>query len=194
MHPLLDRYSALLLDLNGTFMFGQDRFGPDQDYHATYHALGGRRLSPEAIRRVVDACCAHLNRLYHDVAYCDTFPPVAEALRRLPETGELPVAEQALLERVIAEHEVGRVPPEYAEALVRLARTHRLGLVSNVWSRKEPYLAELRRAGVLELFGSVVFSSDGASIKPSRVLFRPGDSRARRPPLGDGGGRRQSPL
>jgi hypothetical protein len=30
---VLDRYQALLLDLNCTFLFGGDRFGPDQDYH-----------------------------------------------------------------------------------------------------------------------------------------------------------------
>ncbi len=27
--------------MNGTFMFGHDRFGHEQDYHATYNALGG---------------------------------------------------------------------------------------------------------------------------------------------------------
>lgn len=27
---------ALLLDMNGTFMFGEDRFGDDQDYSAYY--------------------------------------------------------------------------------------------------------------------------------------------------------------
>ena len=43
----LDRFAALLLDMNGTCMFGHDRFGPDQDYVATYRSHGGiRRFHP----------------------------------------------------------------------------------------------------------------------------------------------------
>lgn len=171
MHPLLARFSAVLLDLNGTFMFGHDRFGPDEDYHATYRGLGGRRLAPETVRSAVNGCCAYLDRLYRDDARRDTFPSVADALRQLPETRDLPSAERALLERVIAAHEVGQVPAEYAEVLRRLARTHRLGIVSNVWSRNDLYVAELRRSGVLDLFAAVVFSSEGTNIKPSRLLF-----------------------
>ena len=171
MHPLLARFSTVLLDLNGTFMFGHDRLGPDEDFHATYRGLGGRRLGAEVVRAAVSGCCAHLDRLYRDDARRDSFPSVADALRQLPGTRDLPSVDRALLERVIAEHEVGRVPSEYAEVLQRLARTHRLGLLSNVWSRSDPYVAELRRSGVLDLFAAVVFSSDGASIKPSRVIF-----------------------
>lgn len=171
MHPLLDRFSAVLLDLNGTFMFGQDRFGPDQDYHSTYRGLDGERLGSGEVRAAIDACIFQLNRRYQDPACRDAFPSVEEVLEELPATSRLPFAERALLERVIAEHEVGRIPAEYAAVLERLARTHRLGLVSNIWSRKETYLAELRRSGALELFAALIFSSDGASIKPSRVLF-----------------------
>ena len=46
-----------------------------------------------------------------------------------------------------------------------------LGLVSNILSRKEPWLREFSRAGVLDLFAVTVFSSDGTSVKPSRKLF-----------------------
>ncbi len=171
MHPLLARFPAVLLDLNGTFMFGHDRLGPDEDFHATYRAVGGRRLAPDEVRAAVSGCCAYLDRLYRDDARCDSFPSVADALRQSPETRELPSAERTLLERVIAEHEVGQVPAEYADSLRRLARTHRLGIVSNVWSRSELYVAELRRSGVLDLFAATVFSSDASSIKPSRQIF-----------------------
>jgi len=171
MHPLLDRFSAVLLDLNGTFMFGQDRFGRDEDYHSTYRGLGGQRLSSEELRAAIDACIRQLNRRYHDPASHDVFPSVAKVLEELPETSGRSAAERELVERVIAEHEVGRVPAEHAAALECLARTHRLALVSNVWSRKELYLEELRRSGTLDLFAALVFSSDGSSIKPSPVLF-----------------------
>ena len=40
----IDQFSVLLLDMNGTFMFGEDRFGEGEDFYRTYRALGGRRL------------------------------------------------------------------------------------------------------------------------------------------------------
>lgn len=167
----LDPYAVVLLDLNSTFMFGEDRFGPAHDYHATYAAEGGRVLDAAAVRAALDACYAHLAVLYGDPAYRDDFPSVREALAGLPETCALPADERTQLERVIADHELGRVPDAYAAALRRLSRTHRLGLVSNIWSAKGPWLAELARAGVLDLFGAVVFSSDTRSVKPSPRLF-----------------------
>lgn len=168
---VLDRFAVVLLDLNGTFMFDEDRFGPGHDYHATYVADGGRVLSAPAVRAAVDACYAHLAACYHDPAHVDDFPSVRETLDALAETQALAVGERARLERVIARHELGRVPAAYAAALRRLARTHRLGLVSNVWSQKSPWVAELARAGVADLFTTMVFSSDTRSIKPSARLF-----------------------
>jgi FMN phosphatase YigB (HAD superfamily) len=53
----------------------------------------------------------------------------------------------------------------------REVRRYRTPQEANVWSAKGPWLAELGRAGVLGLFGSLVFSSDTRSVKPSRVLF-----------------------
>ena len=168
---ILRRYSALLLDMNGTFMFGHDRFGSDQDYHATYRALGGRRLGPPAVHGAITSCYETLETIYNDARCFDSFPKVRDQLRTLPETRDLPETELALLEEVVASHELGRVPEEYAETLRNLARTHRLGLVTDIWSRKGPYLEELSRAGVLDLFAVAVFSSDGTSVKPSRKLF-----------------------
>jgi putative hydrolase of the HAD superfamily/5'-nucleotidase len=52
-----------------------------------------------------------------------------------------------------------------------LAVTHRLGVVSNILSYKGLWLDEFARAGVLPLFATTVFSSDGRSVKPSRRLF-----------------------
>jgi len=44
-------------------------------------------------------------------------------------------------------------------------------LVANILSRKDLWLEEFRRAGVLDRFVVTVFSSDTSSIKPSRKLF-----------------------
>jgi FMN phosphatase YigB (HAD superfamily) len=168
---ILSRFTVVLLDMNGTFMFGGDRFGPDQDFEATYHALGGRRLAARVVQEGVLACFETLGVIYDDSARCDAFPTVMDTLRDLPTTRNLPENELKLLERVIAEHELGTVPDTYALALNRLAATHRLGVIANIISRKEPWLKEFARAGVLSLFAATVFSSDGRSVKPSRKLF-----------------------
>jgi len=168
-NSILSRFTVVLLDMNGTFMFGGDRFGPEQDFAATYHALGGRQLPARVVQDGVLACFETLGVIYEDSAHCDSFPAVLETLRDLPTTRHLP--ELKLLERVIADHELGTVPDTYARALKRLAATHRLGVIANIISRKEPWLSEFARAGVLHLFATTVFSSDSRSVKPSRKLF-----------------------
>ena len=170
---ILDRYDVVLLDLNDTFMFGGYRFGPTHDYHATYRVTSDGRgaLRDSELRAAIDTCYAHLARLYHDPAHVDDFPGVAETLGALAPACDLASHERDWIERVFATHELGRVPDDYAAALRRLARTHRLGLVSNIWSTKAPWLEELERAGVADLFTIIVFSSDSRSMKPSPRLL-----------------------
>jgi len=167
----LSRFAVVLLDMNGTLMFGGDRFGPEQDYASTYRALGGRRLAGEVVQGTIAACYGTLGAIYEDPARCDSFPAVLETLREVPTARNLPEGELELLERVIAKHELGHIPDAYALAIKHLAATHRLGLVANILSRKGIWLEEFVRAGVLHLFATTVFSSDGSSIKPSRKLF-----------------------
>src|SRR5205809_5465855 len=156
---ILSRFAAVLLDMNGTLMFSGDRFGPDQDYAATYRTLGGSR------------CYETLERIYNDPERCDSFPRVLDTLRTLPHAQGLDDGELKLLEDVVAQHERGQVPDPYAVLLRGLARSHPLGLVANILSRKELWLEEFRRAGALDLFANTVFSSYGPSDTPSRTLF-----------------------
>ncbi|HWF18233.1 MAG TPA: HAD family hydrolase [Verrucomicrobiae bacterium] len=166
---VLNKYSALLLDMNGTFMFGHDRFGEAEDFHRTYRSLGGNTLSKHEVKRCMRKCFDSLDRDSTNPAVYDDFPSLAEAFQRYsnPPESELP-----LLQRVFALHEAGTVSEAHASLLQRLARTHRLALVSNIWSPKQPWLDEFKRAGLGGVFQHQVFSSDFRSIKPSPVLFR----------------------
>ncbi len=168
---ILSRFGAVLLDMNGTLMFGGDRFGPDQDYAATYRTLGGSGLAPEVVQATITACYDTLEQIYNDPERCDSFPRVLDTLRTLPHAKGLDDRDLKLLEGVLAQHERGQVPDRYAASLRSLARSHPLGLVANILSRKELWLEEFTRAGVLHLFAVTVFSSDGSSVKPSRKLF-----------------------
>jgi FMN phosphatase YigB (HAD superfamily) len=166
----LDRYPVLLLDMNSTFMFGEDRFGPTEDFHATYRARGGTALSAEDVSRAVRSAYAYLDARYADPAYEDDFPSVAEAF--LAVAPDLSDAERALLEATFAYHELGVVPPDYADALRTLSARHELRLLTNIWAPKAPWVVELARVGVLTLFERAVFSSDTRSIKPSLRLVQ----------------------
>jgi len=79
---LLDKFPVLLLDMNGTFMFGEDRFGADEDFHTTYRSVGGRRLSAAEVTRFIRACYYGMSRDYDNPERYDDFPSLTEGLQR----------------------------------------------------------------------------------------------------------------
>jgi FMN phosphatase YigB (HAD superfamily) len=179
--PLLDNYTAVLLDVNGTFMFGCDRFGPDENYYATYLALGGRQLDRDTVTEVVTACLTSMLHDYEDPQCHEHFPSVRETLQRhcgAPPSG------LALLETVFSRHEIGRIPATYVHFLESLSKAHLLGIVSNLFSEPAPWRRYLADIGLLPVFRTAVFSSDGRTIKPFPALFRPIPTRAGRSSVG----------
>lgn len=176
----LDRFSVVLLDMNGTFMFEVDRFGPGEDFHATYRSMGGDALDGHAVESIIHSACEILVRDYNDPARVDDFPSLDEALRR---TGRAPEQELGTLERVFAAHELGKAPENHVSFLRQLAKSHALGVVSNICTPPELCRASLEAAGLGDVFNHTHFSSQGRSIKPSPAIFRralasfPADSR-----------------
>ena len=162
------RDKAILLDMNGTFMFGQDRFGPAEDYFSTYQMLGGGRLGAADVDRAIRLTHAALADDYADPARFDDYPSLAEALGSNSGLSEHDIE---ALERVFAAHELGAVPPAFADCLRRLAASRQLGVVSNIWSRKDPWLRHFDEVGIAGIWRTLVFSSDTRSMKPSPALF-----------------------
>ena len=165
--PDLDRFDAIVFDLNGTLAVDYDRFGPDQDYHATYRRLGGAALSPDVLGRLVEETLAPLLARYR-AGPPDPFPALADCL---PPTMRPSAAEAALVLETIAEHECGHVPAPRAALLRLLARHHRLGLVSDLWAPAGRCRGYLEEAGLATLFGSLVFSCEHGAVKPAPRLF-----------------------
>jgi hypothetical protein len=97
MTKFLDQFSVLLLDMNGTFMFGEDRFGSDEDFHATYRALGGTTLSPNQVCTAIRSCYEGMLHISRSPESFDDFPSLAEGLHRY---ASVPEAECSLLEKV----------------------------------------------------------------------------------------------
>lgn len=167
--PIAERHAAILFDMNQTIMFEGDRFGPREDFHATYRSVGGSRLSREELTRCVSDSLNGFFADYANPALVDDFPSLRETIRKYSVTSE---DELPFVERVVAAHEVGVVPCWASETINALAETTRLGLVSNVFAPSHFWAAELERAGVASAFECRVFSSDIRSVKPSGRPFR----------------------
>src|SRR5262245_33058711 len=155
----IDQFRALLLDLNGVFMFNSDRLSAAEHFGLTYRQLGGHALNDEEVQGLVLAVVERMWKLYADPCASQHFPSVRFCVEHITTPQGLPEKEVRLLEQVIAQHEVGEIPPASAAVLRRLARTHRLGIVSDIWSASKLYLQELQRAGIRALFDILIFSS-----------------------------------
>lgn len=166
---VLDQYSVLLLDMNGTFMFDGDRFGEAENFYPVYCQLGGEALSEGEVNRLLRTCHTGMMQDYCNPSRYDDFPSVKEGLERYANACE---ADIPLLEQVFTRHELGTVTPDYAKCLRQLSQTHRLALVANIWATKSAWIDEFEQSGVLSAFEYLVFSSDCRSIKPSPVLYR----------------------
>jgi putative hydrolase of the HAD superfamily len=165
----IHRFQALVFDMNGTFMFGGDRFGPEQDYFGTYRASGGDRLARDTVHTAVTATIDGLGAVYGDLAAEKLFPSLREAVCRYAGVvGEDAVA----IENIIATHECGRIPEWSAAVLRTLSTTHRLAVVSDLWALPEHWNSEFDRAGMDGVFETRVFSSSIGRIKPSLIPFR----------------------
>lgn len=168
----IDRFEVLLLDMGKTFMFDVDRFGPDDRVGDTYRRLGGKMLSEAQAFTVCADVTQRLFALGKNPVHYDAIPTVRTCLEQHPIVMSFPESEKMLLEDVIAEQEFGVIPEPYIQALRQLRRTHRMGLISDIWSRSDYPRAILARYGLLDLFEVLVFSSDLGSVKPSPRIFQ----------------------
>lgn len=168
----IDRFDVVLLDMGCTFMFNVDRFDEDDDFGAMYCRAGGNRLQGEEVFEILSAIFHQMIADSKRPEKYDNFSSVVTYLKRHPKSAQLPADEIAILEKVFSEHEAGTVPEAYANALRQLHRTHRLGIVSDIWSHSERFHQELARVSIRELFEAIVFSSDIGIIKPSSKIFQ----------------------
>jgi putative hydrolase of the HAD superfamily len=160
----IDRFEAIVFDLNGTLAEGFDRFGEEQDYHATYRSVGGSALSRPEVADAVEKSLRRCLDRYRSGPW-DPFPDYLEFI-----PAEF-AADADAIEDTVAAHELGVVPPSRQAWLRELAITHRLGLVSDLWAPSRRARDYLAAEGLGELFGSVVLSCEHGAVKPSPRLF-----------------------
>ena len=167
----IDQFDIILLDMGYTFMFDVDRFSDTENYGTTYYRLGGTLLSSRQVQEIISTVFDTMLSNYCDPNYYECFPSILSYLNTTAIAKKLPKEEIQLLEQVFAIHELSTIPETHAAVLHQLRATHRLGIVSNIWSRSDLYLQEFERTGIRDLFDVIIFSSDHGQIKPSPYLF-----------------------
>ncbi len=168
-YPELGGKKALLLDMNGTFMFGEDRFGDSEDFSVHYVTIGGT-LPKDEINKIVRSAYEYLDARYPDENYRQSFPSLESAIRAVVSEA-LDTDEIEKIIETFAFHELGYIPKEYAKGLQQLRRRFTLAAVIDIWSPKTMWLKEFERAGISDLFSAVSFSSDHGMMKPSPGPF-----------------------
>lgn len=160
---------ALLLDMNSTFMFGEDRFGDYEDFSVHYFKIGGA-LPQVEINRIVRAAYEYLDARYPDENYRHRFPSVESAIRETAKE-KLDSDEIEKIVATFAFHELGYIPNAYAQALHTLRQRFILAAVIDIWSPKTAWLTTFERAGIASVFSATSFSSDHGMVKPSPKPF-----------------------
>jgi FMN phosphatase YigB (HAD superfamily) len=165
----LNGKQALLLDMNGTFMFGEDRFGEGVDYSLSYKKLGGE-LSDQQVNQLIQRCYRYLDERYRVLKYRTTFPTLADAISQVSDEG-LSSTEIAKVIQTFAMHERGHIPPAYVVALQRLNQQFQLSLVIDIWTPKTVWINYFQELGIHKFFEVMSFSSDHGHVKPSAYGF-----------------------
>lgn len=161
--------SALLLDMNSTFMFDEDNFGDAEDYSEHYHKIGGT-LSREEVNTIIKTVYAYLDERYPDEYYRHNFPSIEEAINSAV-AKKLPGEEISKLVKTFAHHEIGSIPTEYIDVLHKLSKNYILAVVIDIWAPKNTWLTLFEEAGINKLFSASSFSSDHGMVKPSPKPF-----------------------
>lgn len=160
---------ALILDMNSTFMFGEDRFGQDQDYSVYYRKLGGS-LSDIEINELITNSFNYLDERYPKEEYRHSFPTVEDAIDEVS-NGALSKSEIEKVIETFSYHELGYIPEAYVQALHQLKEKYILALVVDIWSPKDMWVDLFKKMRLWNLFSASSFSSDHGMVKPSPKPF-----------------------
>ncbi|MEE9429525.1 MAG: HAD family hydrolase [Melioribacteraceae bacterium] len=166
---MLSNKKVLLLDMNSTFMFGEDRFDESEDFSIHYHKLGGK-LQASEVNKIIRSAFDYIDVRYPDEQYRNNFPSVKTAMQETS-TNSLSKKEMETLIDTFAFHELGHIPNEYLVALQNLHKRFTLAAVIDIWSPKKLWVELFEELGIMSLFNVISFSSDHGMVKPSPKPF-----------------------
>jgi len=161
--------SALLLDMNSTFMFGEDNFGSAEDFSKYYRKISGA-LSGREVNRIIRSVYTYLEERYPNENYRHSFPTVEQTINNVVEK-KLSMEEVSKIVKTFAHHEIGNIAVEYIDVLHKLSQSYKLAVVIDIWAPKTTWLTLFKEVGIDKLFSASSFSSDHGMVKPSPKPF-----------------------
>ena len=162
--------TTLLLDMNSTFMFGEDRFETGFNYAEYYQRIGGK-LSGNIVNTSIENILNYLSERYPNKVYEEKFPSIKDAIEA---TCIRPIPDEEI-EKIIntfAFYEHGHIPKEYVAVLKKLQQKYKLAAVIDIWAPNDMWLSTFKQLGIDELFSAISFSSDHGMVKPSPKPFK----------------------
>jgi FMN phosphatase YigB (HAD superfamily) len=166
---MFSKKSALLLDMNSTFMFGEDNFDESQDFSIHYHKIGGS-LSTQEINNLIRLVYEYLDKRYPVEEFRHNFPTIETALDETVQC-ELDDNEKSKIIDTFAFYEIGFIPIDYNAVLHKLHQKYTLAVVIDIWAPKSAWLNLFEKQGLSKLFSASSFSSDHGIVKPSEKPF-----------------------
>jgi len=160
---------ALLLDMNSTFMFGEDRFGVDEDFSEYYRSIGGT-LPDDVVNEVIRNSYDYLDEKYPTEEYRRCFPSLDSAIESSSGL-DISKSEKDKIIKTFSFHEHGNISQIYVNALKVLKEKFTLALVIDIWAPKTMWVQTFKSLGIWELFSAHSFSSDHGMVKPSPKPF-----------------------
>ena len=161
---MLEGKEALLLDMNSTFMFGEDRFGSGEDFSKYYRSIGGE-LPSDVVNGLIRRSYNYLDEKYPTEKYRHNFPSLEEAIEVTFNVLISEFEKERIIE-TFSFHEHGEIPHGYVAALKSLKEKFILSLVVDIWSPKNMWVNTFKSLGIWELFSAHSFSSDHRMVKP----------------------------
>ena len=165
---MFENKDALLLDMNSTFMFREDRFGEGENYSEYYRSIGGS-LPDREINEIIQRLYEYLSELYPQEEYRECFPSLEVAIDAIGV--DITDEEKENIIRTFSFHECGVVSIDYVKALQSLRQRFTLALVADIWSPKMMWVQLFKDSGIWNLFDAYSFSSDHGFVKPSPEPF-----------------------
>jgi len=166
---MIEGKEALLLDMNSTFMFGEDRFGENENFSEYYRSIGGV-LPDDIVNEVIRTSYDYLDEKYPSEEYRHSFPSLELAIEASSDL-EISKPEKDKIIETFSFHEHGEIPSNYVSALKALKEMFTLALVIDIWAPKYMWVRTFKSLGIWELFSAHSFSSDHGMVKPSPKPF-----------------------
>ncbi len=155
--------------MNGTFMFGHDNFGHEEDFSKHYHAIGGK-FNAKRINNIIRSAYSDLDKIYPDEHYRHHFPSLKSTIKKYLNS-KIDNHEITKIIDTFSFHEIGYIPDEYREVLHHLNKKYLLAIVIDIWAPKSTWINLFNGLDINKLFSASSFSSDHGMVKPSPKPF-----------------------